>query len=224
MPKYRLVMRAGPSVGKVFPLDKPELTVGRDLNNDIVINDPEISRQHARFYQQGNTYCLEDNGSTNGSFIKGQRLSGPYMLPAGVTITFGERITLVYELDEVPQDSTVISRPNQPQENPVYQDLVPPPPPSAYPAQPQPVFQSRPPVYPTQPLQPVQPQLGPDSYSGQVPFQAPPPKPVRNTTRMILILAVVLLLLVCVCVGIGLWVAPTSFWCTFPVWPEGSCP
>ena len=44
---YRLVMRSGPSAGKVHPLEKNELFIGRDLNNDVVINDPEKSdRSH----------------------------------------------------------------------------------------------------------------------------------------------------------------------------------
>src|SRR5512138_922366 len=94
---FRLVMRSGPSVGKVYPLDKGEMFVGRDLSNDIVINDPEISRRHARLFLQGASYVLEDLGSTNGSFVNGQRLVGPNILRPGDTITFGERMSLVYE-------------------------------------------------------------------------------------------------------------------------------
>ena len=76
---FRLVMRSGPTVGKVYPLDKNELFLGRDLSNDIVINDPEISRRHSRLFLQGNTFAIEDMGSTNGTFVNGQRLilSGP---------------------------------------------------------------------------------------------------------------------------------------------------
>ena len=120
MPTYRLVMRSGPSAGKVFPLDKPEVIVGRDLNNDIVINDPEVSRRHARFFIQGNSYVLEDLGSTNGTFINGQRLSAPYALHIGEAITFGERINLVFDTEDVAEDLTVVNRPPQPME-PRYQ-------------------------------------------------------------------------------------------------------
>ena len=93
----RLVLNSGPSAGKDFPLDKPELFIGRDLGNDIVINDPEVSRRHARLYLQGNAYIIEDLGSTNGTSINGQHLTGPYMLRAGELITFGERVNLSVE-------------------------------------------------------------------------------------------------------------------------------
>ena len=105
---YRLVMRSGPSAGKVHPLEKNELFIGRDLNNDVVINDPEVSRRHARLYAQGNSYVLEDLGSTNGTFVGGQRLTGPYPLRIGEVITFGERMTVVFEM-EPDEDATVVS-------------------------------------------------------------------------------------------------------------------
>jgi hypothetical protein len=70
-------------------------------------------------------------------------------------------------------------------------------------------------------MQPIQVQ---GAFAGQVPYQAPIPKPANRNTRMIIILVVVLLLVVCVCVGVGLFLAPKEFWCMFPVWPAGSCP
>src|SRR5512146_1985735 len=106
---FRLVMRSGPSVGKVYPLDKNELFIGRDLSNDIVINDPEISRRHSRLFNQGTGYVIEDLGSTNGTFANGQRLLGPHVLRGGDTITFGERISMVYESSDVDQDATLVS-------------------------------------------------------------------------------------------------------------------
>lgn len=111
---FRMVMRSGPSVGKVYPLDKGEMFVGRDLSNDIVINDPEISRRHARLFQQGNGYVLEDLGSTNGSFVNGQRLVGPNILRPGDSITFGERMSMVFESSDYDQDATMISPASRP--------------------------------------------------------------------------------------------------------------
>ena len=48
MPEYRLVMRHGPTPGLTIELSKSDLTIGRDVINDIVINDAEISRKHVR--------------------------------------------------------------------------------------------------------------------------------------------------------------------------------
>jgi pSer/pThr/pTyr-binding forkhead associated (FHA) protein len=231
MPTFRLVMRSGPSAGKVFPLDKPEIIVGRDLNNDIMINDPEVSRRHARFYFQGNSYVLEDLGSTNGTFINGQRLSGPYALHIGEAITFGERINVVFETEDIPEDSTIVNQPPRPLE-PRFQSPAAPPPP-VYPT-PSPVYAPQPsqrPVQqpiqqlpPMQPMQPMQPLPVQGGFAGQVPYQAAQPKPANRNMRMIIILVVVLLLVVCVCAAVGLYLAPKEFWCMFPVWPAGSCP
>lgn len=217
MPTFRLVMRSGPSAGKVFPLDKPEIFAGRDLNNDVVINDPEVSRRHARFFLQGNTYVLEDLGSTNGTFINGQRLAGPYALREGETITFGERITVGYEMEIPDADATRISQPGGPSDlpyqapiQPQNQAVYPPPPPMQQPMQ----VRSAPPPQMT-PLQ--------GGYAGQVPMQAAPPRPA-SSSRMIIIVAIVLLLVICLCVAVGLFFAPKSFWCILPVWPQGACP
>ena len=49
-------------------------------------------------FTQGNTFVLEDLGSTNGTFVNGQRLMGPNMLRPGDVITFGERMSLVFNL------------------------------------------------------------------------------------------------------------------------------
>src|SRR5512146_320830 len=111
---FRLVMRSGPSVGKTYPLDKNELFIGRDLSNDIVINDPEISRRHSRLFTQGNTFVIEDLGSTNGTFVNGQRLVGPNVLRPGDVITFGERMSLVYESSDFDQDATVVNPASRP--------------------------------------------------------------------------------------------------------------
>jgi pSer/pThr/pTyr-binding forkhead associated (FHA) protein len=217
MPSYRLVMRSGPSSGKVFPLEKAELFVGRDLNNDVVINDPEVSRRHARFLLQGNSYVLEDLGSTNGTFINGQRLASPYPLRDGEVITFGERINVVYELVVLDEDATQVTATSYQKEVP-YQPPIPPQ------AQqqvysPPPAYNSPPPV--TKPIQPSS--SSQDAYAGQVPYQAPEQKPA-NRMNMVMIILVILLVIICLCIAAGLFFAPKEFWCLFPVWAEGACP
>jgi predicted component of type VI protein secretion system len=210
---YRLVMRAGPTVGKVYPLEKAEAFVGRDVNNEVVINDPEISRRHAHFVLQGGSYILEDLGSTNGTFANGQRLQAAYVLRPGDTITFGERISLVFELIEVDPDATVVSpaarvRPPEVQPTPQYMP------------------RAQEPVYTPQPAPSAQPV---PVYSGQVPESYPadyaaPVAPTGQRSRMAWIIAIVILLLLCLCITLFLFFAPKSFWCFFPIWPAGACP
>ena len=95
--QFQLKMRSGPTPGKVFPLEAAELTVGRDTNNGITINDAEVSRRHAKLTLQGDAYQLEDLGSTNGTFVNGHRISAPIPLKANDTVSFGENIVLVVE-------------------------------------------------------------------------------------------------------------------------------
>lgn len=245
---FRMVMRSGPAAGKVFPLEKSELVVGRDLNNDVVINDPEVSRRHARLFVQGDTYVLEDLGSTNGTFVGGARLSGPYPLRPGEVVTFGERITMLYEVVQADQDATMVStarpaaqsaqppyvQPSAPLQQPYAAPQMPaqqpyaPPQQPAY-VQPEPsVFAPPPPAQrQTAPLQqpPMyqsQPPLPVEPvYAGQIPEAYPPAKSKSKTWLIILI---VLLLVACVCLALGLYFAPKEFWCLFPIWPAGSCP
>jgi pSer/pThr/pTyr-binding forkhead associated (FHA) protein len=54
-----------------------ELTVGREAGNDVVLPEGGLSRKHARFYDQGGQVFVEDLGSSNGTFVDGQRTEGP---------------------------------------------------------------------------------------------------------------------------------------------------
>lgn len=107
---FQLVMRLGPTPGKIIALRDDEVTIGRDIVNDIVIGDPEISRKHARFVKLRSGYQLEDLGSTNGTYVNGQRLLGPHLLESGELIMFGENVGMVYEHTLFDPDATIVSR------------------------------------------------------------------------------------------------------------------
>ena len=96
--RFRLVVRRGPTPSQTWDLDGELITVGRDVSNDIVVNDAESSRQHLRLRRRrGGGYVLEDLGSTNGTFVNGQRLSGARSLHNGDMLGLGETVTLAYE-------------------------------------------------------------------------------------------------------------------------------
>jgi hypothetical protein len=97
MAQFQFVMRSGPTPGVTFPLDGDQLTIGRDATNGVAINDAEVSRKHARLMFQGGKYVLEDLGSTNGTFVNGQRLAGPVVLKSGDVVSLGEQIVLMYD-------------------------------------------------------------------------------------------------------------------------------
>jgi hypothetical protein len=93
----RLIVRSGPNPGTVFDVTKEVTMLGRDVTNDIPLGDAEISRQHARLTRTPGGMVLEDLGSTNGTFVNGERLTSPRLLQPGDTLGFGENVTLTFE-------------------------------------------------------------------------------------------------------------------------------
>lgn len=108
-PQYRLVVRQGPIPGQIFELNKSEITIGRDISNDFVINDAEVSRSHAKLTLEVDRYKIEDLNSTNGTYIDGQRLIGPHLLAIGEIIMFGDNVGVVYDGEPGMLDITVPS-------------------------------------------------------------------------------------------------------------------
>lgn len=106
---FQLVMRLGPTPGKIIPLSIDIVNLGRDIVNEIIINDPEISRKHARFVKVSSGYQLEDLGSTNGTYVNGQKLMGPHQLVSGELIMFGENVGMVFERTSFDPDATLVS-------------------------------------------------------------------------------------------------------------------
>jgi FHA domain len=72
--KYALVVVSGRSPGQVIAIDKPRVILGR-AHCDIVLEDPELSRQHALIAINGTNVRLEDLNSTNGTFVGGERVA-----------------------------------------------------------------------------------------------------------------------------------------------------
>jgi pSer/pThr/pTyr-binding forkhead associated (FHA) protein len=78
----------------------PVVNIGRGDYNDIVIGDPSVSTMHAKLQRREAIWILTDLGSTNGTFVEGERLSGETPLTPGTTIRFGDVIALFEPLDE----------------------------------------------------------------------------------------------------------------------------
>jgi pSer/pThr/pTyr-binding forkhead associated (FHA) protein len=66
-----LVVRKGPDVGETFYLDRPELSIGRDPEADIFLNDVTVSRRHAKLTLAGGQVTVEDTDSLNGTYVNG---------------------------------------------------------------------------------------------------------------------------------------------------------
>jgi len=110
MSEFHFVMRSGPTPGKVFPIEGTDITIGRDANQTISINDAEISRKHAKMTLRGSAYVIQDLGSTNGTFVNGNRISGIQVLNPNDIVSFGENIVLMYELVADPNATIMASK------------------------------------------------------------------------------------------------------------------
>ena len=164
----------GPAQGSNIDIGQ-ELQIGRSAGAEGRLgDDPEISRQHARISRdpQGQL-VVEDLGSTNGTYVNGQRISGAQVLNPGDTVQMG-RSTLTVEGAAGGGQATAIGA------VPVGVPPAggPPPPPPA----------AGPPTAQTQPLA----AQGPGGPGGPPPYQQPPGGPGgnggnKNTGRIALI-------------------------------------
>ena len=78
------------STGQEHPLQDNVTRMGRAVENEIVILDKRSSREHAVIRHEGLKTILEDQGSTNGTFLNGERLLNPVQLRDGDQIKIGD--------------------------------------------------------------------------------------------------------------------------------------
>ncbi len=229
---FQLVMHSGPTPGKIFELAADEITIGRDIGNRIVINDPEVSRKHARLTMQSGSFVIEDLGSTNGTFVNNQRLIGPHMLRPGETIMFGEKISLEYEVLGFDPNATMVSGASTQAAPPPSRETYrvetpdfgypPPLPPSAEPPQQ--------PGYYQQPAPPAYQPPAPPAYRGQVPpgpaepyvapapgYEIPPEEaPAKKSSRTWIFVGCGCLVLILICIGAAFAFDALNLYCKVP--------
>lgn len=77
-----------PQGAHTIPLESTLLTVGRGLNNDVILEDTRVSRHHAELRYKTRRFWVSDLGSTNGTFVNGERVT-EQALRSGDTISLG---------------------------------------------------------------------------------------------------------------------------------------
>jgi predicted component of type VI protein secretion system len=183
-----LKVTAGNAQGQDISLEQ-ELVIGRSTPGAGSLGgDSEISRVHARVFRDASgQLTVEDLGSTNGTFVNGNRISAPTPLRPGDEVRFGQT-TLSVEAGAAGEGATAVGAPIPPAV------AAPPPAPAAMP--------------PTQPLPPSQPPPGPH-YGGQQPPYAggpvggPPGRTGASRAPWIALAAVVLIALIVGGLAIG---------------------
>lgn len=94
-----LVVVEGPAAGQRVEIGKHPITVGRASLCDFPLEDDFISSRHLRISQQDGNYIVEDLGSTNGSWVEGERLSQPVRIKPGVRIKLGRNTLTIRKVE-----------------------------------------------------------------------------------------------------------------------------
>jgi pSer/pThr/pTyr-binding forkhead associated (FHA) protein len=99
-PLASLLFRSGEFKGQRHPIRVPVVNIGRGDYNDLIIADASVSTMHAKLQRREAVWILSDLGSTNGTFVEGEKLSGEVALSPGTTLRFGDVIALFEPLDD----------------------------------------------------------------------------------------------------------------------------
>jgi len=86
-----LIIEPAQMRGHAYPM-APQLTVGRSATCQITIDDTFVSQVHARIDQRDAEVVVEDLGSTNGTFVNGNRLGAPVTMRIGDRVQFGNTV------------------------------------------------------------------------------------------------------------------------------------
>jgi pSer/pThr/pTyr-binding forkhead associated (FHA) protein len=112
----RLILEFNQEVLKDYPFRSRSITIGRQQDNTIVLDNPRVSGYHARIDKTGSEYILTDLQSTNGTFVNNQNVVSQKLLH-GDRIRIGEHILLFVgtekakveaETENIPLNQTVI--------------------------------------------------------------------------------------------------------------------
>ena len=104
---YYLVVLQGPGPGTAHTLQGQMVTIGRQADNDVVVNDHRISRHHAQLTWRSTTYLLEDLGSANGTWVNNARITAPVTLQPGDVIGISQDVQLLFSDQPDASDRTM---------------------------------------------------------------------------------------------------------------------
>lgn len=94
--------------GREHPLTDETATIGRAVENDIVVTSKRVSREHARVRREGRRVTLEDLGSTNGTLLNDERVLAPVNLHDGDRISIGDVVFTFHDPDTTSCDTPFV--------------------------------------------------------------------------------------------------------------------
>jgi diguanylate cyclase (GGDEF)-like protein len=102
--RHLLVRLQGAQAGQVLNVSGAEWRVGRARQAELFIDDSGVSRNHAHLLWEGEGYVLEDLGSSNGTYVNGERVTRR-TLRDGDTVQFGSTALFRYALADAEQEA-----------------------------------------------------------------------------------------------------------------------
>src|SRR5262245_1659041 len=99
-PRFALRFISGKYQGGEFPLRmNREIIIGRSSDLDMVLVEDMVSRRHAKISSTDNDVYIQDMGSTNGTFVNGEKIAGRALLHEGDRILVGTSIIKVVAVE-----------------------------------------------------------------------------------------------------------------------------
>jgi pSer/pThr/pTyr-binding forkhead associated (FHA) protein len=89
---HSLVVTQGVLTGTSLPLREAGTIIGRNPECALILDDDFASGRHARIFHRDGAWFVEDLGSTNGTFVGTERLTGPVRVEAGSTLRIGKTV------------------------------------------------------------------------------------------------------------------------------------
>lgn len=85
----KLIFLHEPFAGRVYHFTTETTRVGREVQNTLVIDDKSVSAEHCEILVYGTEVIVRDQGSTNGTYVEGVRVTGQRPVQSGQRIRFG---------------------------------------------------------------------------------------------------------------------------------------
>ncbi len=186
-----LIVQEGPNAGEIYVLEELLNTIGRTQDNQVVVDSTRISRRHVQIKVLSSGTIIEDMGSTNGTWINGQRLTDARRLNTDDIIQLADYISFRYVMPDRYQtarfpldEAEVVTH--------TLEDYTDPP--------------------QSEPAQPATYTPAPESSASIITLEEESLPAERSTWSYVVIGALVLGILICIAIAIYLWFAPVEFW------------
>ena len=95
-----MIMKTGARIGHVYRLGLDVTDLGRDADNDIVIDDDKVSEEHTRIrVDEEGRFVVWDLASTNGTYVNGERITAATPITENDEVMLGQTVLVLKTLD-----------------------------------------------------------------------------------------------------------------------------